>query len=85
VLEIMRSQAAADARQEAEQIRFAAALDRTHSRQTWARILAGTGGALTVLGVTLLVFSRGSSREPEAHVALTCAPGECSAQLRGAF
>jgi hypothetical protein len=85
VLEIMRSQAAENAREEAEQIRFAEAVDRTHSRQTWARILAGTGGVLTVLGVTLLVVSRGTSRGSESHVALTCAPGACSAQLRGAF
>jgi PEGA domain len=85
VLEVMRSQAATSAQQEVEQIRFAEALDRTHSRQTWARVLAGTGGVLTALGVTLLVLSRGTSRASEASVALTCAPGECSAQLRGAF
>ena len=94
VLEVMRNQAATSARQEPEQIRFAQALDRTHSRQTWARVLAGTGGVLTALGVTLLVISRGASHATEtesasdtsgAHVALACGPGECSAQLLGAF
>lgn len=85
VLEVMRSQAAAAAREEPEQIRFAEALDRTQTRQTWARILAGSGGTLTALGVTLLVLSRGSSRAAEPQVALTCVPGECSARLRGAF
>jgi tetratricopeptide (TPR) repeat protein len=86
-LEIMRADAARTASRETEQVRFAKALDEMQTRQTWARVFVGAGGALTALGITLLVLSRNQDRatEPKTRVALHCAPSKCRAELSGTF
>jgi hypothetical protein len=87
-LEIMRSQSESDARQEREQVGFARALDKMHSRQTAARVVAGIAGVFAVTGGVLLavVASGGEEAAPSREgVALGCSPEGCEASYRGAF
>ncbi|MEY4581786.1 MAG: hypothetical protein RL701_6489, partial [Pseudomonadota bacterium] len=85
--ELMRADAARSARNETEQVKFAKALDDMQTRQTWARVFVGAGGALTALGITLLVLSRNQEHatKPKTRVALHCAPAKCRAELSGTF
>lgn len=87
-LEIMRSQSESDARQEREQVGFARALDKMHSRQTAARVVAGIAGVFAVTGGILLavVASGDVEAEPAREgVALGCSREGCEASYRGAF
>jgi tetratricopeptide (TPR) repeat protein len=85
-LELMRASTAREASQETEQTRFAKLLDDVHARQTWARVFVGAGGALTALGITLLVVStQQDGTSPKTRVALHCAPSKCRAELSGTF
>jgi tetratricopeptide (TPR) repeat protein len=86
--ELARRSAEKDAQQDDTQLGYKEKLDREHSRQTMARVLAGVGGALVVTGGALLVIqlsSGGSSAEQSARVGLACLPGNCGVDLRGRF
>jgi hypothetical protein len=61
VAELSRRSAESDAKKEPTQIGYQTKLDSMQKRQTTARILAGVGGALVVVGGTLLVLDLGSA------------------------
>jgi hypothetical protein len=87
-LEIMRSQSESDARQEREQVGFARALDKMHSRQTAARVVAGLAGVFAVTGGVLLAVVASGTKDTKPTregVALGCSPEGCEASYRGAF
>ena len=88
--EILRSDAADAAKREREQVKVAEQLETAHTRQTVARVLAGTGGALAVLGGVMLLAGTlsgqsGQERKPKQGLALACQPSKCVATLSGAF
>jgi tetratricopeptide (TPR) repeat protein len=62
VFEISRRSAESDAKKEPTQIGYQSKLDAMQSRQKTARILAGVGGALVLVGGSLFVIDLGSSR-----------------------
>ncbi len=86
--ELARRRTEKDADADLTQVGFKQKLDREHSQQTTARVLATVGGALLVTGATLLVVdltsrTKGSGAPPK--LGLLCAPGACGLDVRGAF
>jgi tetratricopeptide (TPR) repeat protein len=86
VFELMRADAERNAKRQTEQIRYAEALDSAQAKQTLARVFAGAGGGLAVVGITLMVLSRNQENDTaRTRVSLYCAPSKCRAQLSGTF
>jgi tetratricopeptide (TPR) repeat protein len=59
--ELSRRSAESDAKKEPTQIGYQSKLDAMQTRQTTARILAGVGGGLVLIGGTLLAIDLGSA------------------------
>jgi tetratricopeptide (TPR) repeat protein len=86
--ELARRSAEKDAKNDTTQVGYKEKLDREHSRQTAARVLAAVGGALAVTGGALLVVDLSShSSKPAEHarLGLACLPGSCAFDVRGQF
>jgi tetratricopeptide (TPR) repeat protein len=89
-LEIMRSRAENEAKNETDQVGYSEAIERMKSRQTMARVFVGAGGALAALGTVMLVVASGSSgeraeRPKKEGLAFSCLPGKCHAMYSGTF
>jgi tetratricopeptide (TPR) repeat protein len=85
--ELSRRSAEEDAQKaDNTQIEYKRWLDREHTRQTTARVLAAVGGALVVTGGTLLIIDLGTPKD-QARTQLggACLPGACGLQVRGQF
>lgn len=88
VFELLRRNAADDAESEQTQIGRADKLDEANARMNTARVLAGVGGALVVIGGVLLVVdlsSDGASETKTGSLAVGCAPAFCGATGRANF
>jgi hypothetical protein len=88
VFELLRRSAADDAESEQTQIGRADKLDEANARMNTARVLAGVGGALVVIGGVLLVVdmsSSGTSETKTGSLAVGCAPTFCGATGRANF
>jgi tetratricopeptide (TPR) repeat protein len=86
--ELSRRSAEADARDAPTQVAARDAFDDMERRQTTARILAGAGGALLLVGGILLYvdLSRsGSAGAAGAQVGAACARPGCQLTLRGSL
>jgi hypothetical protein len=86
--EVSRRKAEDDAKQDKTQVGYKDALDKMHSRQSVARVLAAVGGVLAITGGTLLVIdltSRKKAQDEHAQLGLGCAPEGCSFELQGRF
>ena len=84
--EVLRRNAEADAKGEDRQIRFAQAVDTMQSRQTAARVLAGTAAGLGIAGGVLLIVAAGQDeRAPGPQLGLACTPRKCNASITGRF
>jgi tetratricopeptide (TPR) repeat protein len=84
--ELSRRQAETEAKNDSTQVGYKDKLDTVHSRQTTARILAGVGGALVVVGGVLLAVDLGSPRSKERIAfGLSCAPQGCGVSASGGF
>jgi hypothetical protein len=84
--EILRHGTQKDAEHETTQIRFAQDLDRMRSQQLAARVLAGVGAGLVVVGGVLLAVGASSSEGgPSTQVGWSCAAPGCQAQVKGRF
>jgi tetratricopeptide (TPR) repeat protein len=84
--EIARRTAESDAKSDKQQVEFANDYDRMKSRQTIARVLAGAGAGVAVLGgVFLVVGSQSHSKERDTAFSFGCLPGVCSASASGRF
>lgn len=89
-LEIMRSRAESEAKQETDQVGYSEAIERMKSRQTMARVFVGAGGALAALGTVMLVVASNASSERAVRpvkqgLAFSCLPGKCNAMYSGTF
>lgn len=85
-LEVMRSNAEADARREGDQLGYSEAFERMKSRQTMARVFAGAGGALAAVGGVLLAAASSEGERPRREgLAVGCVPARCHATLSGKF
>jgi tetratricopeptide (TPR) repeat protein len=84
--EILRANTERSTPGDADPQRGAQQQERAQTQKTIARILAGAGGGLAALGITLLVLSREPSEEqPRSRVALRCGAIRCSAELQHTF
>jgi hypothetical protein len=84
--EILRSKAESQAKQEREQVSAADQLETMRTRQTVARVLAGTGGALAAVGGVLLIAGSITGQERRGQgLALACQPNKCQAVYSGKF
>ncbi|MFO7179925.1 MAG: hypothetical protein DIU78_014600, partial [Pseudomonadota bacterium] len=70
-LEILRRSAEKEARRATTQLDYADAKERMERRQTAARVLAGTGGALLAAGALLLLLEPDAPESPRAALACT--------------
>ena len=85
--EMARRTAESDAEADKTQVGFKDKLDTMHGRQTVARVLTGVGGALVVVGGTLLIIDL-TSRPKQAQstqAGLGCFDAGCGVQLGGRF
>jgi hypothetical protein len=87
VFEILRADAAQEAKGEHEQIRFANDLERMRSHQTTARILAGVGAGLAAVGAVLLLVNPNGAPEQDRRpaVKLNATPTSVTAAVFGRF
>lgn len=85
VFEILRRSAEKDAEGEPMQIRFAHDVETMQSRQTVARVLAGMGAALAVVGGVLLIVAGQIEHAPQPQLAFSCTPSKCNASVAGRF
>jgi hypothetical protein len=84
--EMARRTAESEAEADKTQVGFKDKLDTMHGRQTVARVLTGVGGALVVVGGTLLVIDLTSRSKPkETQASLGCFDAGCGVQLGGSF
>ena len=88
--ELERSDAAAAARASRTQLEYAMHRDDAESRQTTARVFAGVGGGLALiggvwLGVSLLDDSPPKRDQSSARVWIDCGTTACTAHLRERF
>jgi len=61
------------------------AYDQMQSRQTTARVLAGVGAGLTVVGGVLLFLDLSSSEASPQSATVGCSPLGCGVAVKGAF
>jgi hypothetical protein len=91
VFEVLRRKSESDAKDEPTQVGRAEKIDQMESRQKTARILAGVGGAITVVGGVLLVLdltSKKSAHESSpasARLGAGCGPNGCGVVYGGRF
>lgn len=85
--EVLRAATERSARRESVQTQFARDLDTLESRQTLARVFAGSGVALAAVGGVLLGLAYATSeRKPQsATVSVACMPSHCQGAVAGAF
>jgi hypothetical protein len=85
VFEILRSSAEDETKKQTTQVAYADKLETTESRQTAARVLAGTGAALAVAGGVFLWLGLKQPSRATPTVTATCVPGACWSFVRGGF
>ena len=84
--EVARRSAESDARQEETQLGYQSRLEAEQSRQSAARVLAGVGGGLVVVGgVLLLLDSKETAHAPTTSAGLVCMPGLCAVSAGSRF
>ncbi|HEY1537388.1 MAG TPA: PEGA domain-containing protein [Polyangiaceae bacterium] len=85
-LEVSRRSAESDARQEVTQLGYQSRLETEQSRQTAARVLAGIGGGLAVVGgVMLLLDSKDTAHAATASAGFVCVPQLCAVSAGSRF
>jgi hypothetical protein len=84
--EMLRRSSETDAEMEPTQVGFKNKLDEMEGRRTTARILAGVGGGLVLVGGALLIVDIASG-EPErtASLGFSVSPAGAGATLGGQF
>jgi tetratricopeptide (TPR) repeat protein len=84
--EVARRSAESDAKQEATQLGYQSRLETEQSRQTAARVLAGVGsGLLVVGGVMLLLDSKETAHAQATSAGFVCMPQLCALSARSRF
>jgi tetratricopeptide (TPR) repeat protein len=84
--EVSRRSAESDAHQEVTQLGYQSRLETEQSRQTAARVLAGIGGGLAVVGgVLLLLDSKEPAHAATASAGFVCMPGLCAVSAGSRF
>jgi tetratricopeptide (TPR) repeat protein len=86
VFELLREGAERDAERDTTQIGYKDKLDTMESRRTTARILAGVGGTLIVVGGVMLVLDLGGGKaKSAATLQVMPTPGGLNTTLAGRF
>jgi tetratricopeptide (TPR) repeat protein len=84
--EVARRSAESDAKEQATQLGYQSGLETEQTRQTAARVLAGVGGGLVVVGgVLLLLDSQGTTPAQTTSAGFACMPELCALSARGRF
>jgi tetratricopeptide (TPR) repeat protein len=84
--EVSRRSAESDAQKEVTQLGYQSRLETEQSRQTAARVLAGIGGGLAVVGgVMLLLDSKDTAHATTASAGFVCMPRLCAVSAGSRF
>ena len=84
--EVSRRSAESDAQKEVTQLGYQSRLETEQSRQTAARVLAGIGGGLAVVGgVMLLLDSKDTAHPATASAGFVCMPRLCAVSAGSRF
>jgi tetratricopeptide (TPR) repeat protein len=84
--EVSRRSAESDAQKEVTQLGYQSRLETEQSRQTAARVLAGVGGGLAIVGgVMLLLDSKDTAHAATASAGFVCMPRLCALSAGSRF
>lgn len=85
VFELLRSSSEQAAEEATTQIEYKEELDNMESRRTTARVLVGVGGALVIVGGTLLVFDYSAKKKRRTALRWSVSPERVEAAITGSF